>query len=112
MKKELTEQLTNFICYNNTNLTPEFGGWHKNVIRGVRADGTDVESKPLNKANSAFTGVAGTKSMHDSNRAFLKMTKKIDQIGKRGRKFRKVLNGMGKEVRQGYPQIVKGGEIK
>ena len=110
MRKELTEQLADFIRINNMPIT-QSNGWHKNVIRGVRADGSDVESKEPTKANSAFTGVGGTKTYHDGNRAFLKLIKKEDKIGKRKRKFKRVLNGFGKEVRQGHTKIVKKGEI-
>ncbi len=106
MKKELTENLADFIINQNKNLTVT-KGWSKNILRPIRADGTDVESKPLNRANKAFIGVPGTKTQHKSNAAFLALVPKEDKIGKRKRKFKTVTNRFGRKVLQGHTKIVR-----
>ncbi len=111
MRKKLTEGLADVIT-SKPNISKS-GGFSKNILRPLRHDGQDVEPGRIsNRANkSVFSGVSGTKSYHDSNRAFLSMTKQEDKVGKRKRQFRNVTNALGHTVRQGKPIIVKAEKV-
>lgn len=93
---------------NATNTKISKGGLSRNILRPVyNDDSKNYDSAPVTKALTVASGISGTKSMHDSNAAFLALIPKEDKVGKRARKFKVVKNNLGKEVRQGRTTITR-----
>ena len=100
------------LAQNKNNTTQNKGEFSRNILRPVYADDSkNYDSVPVTKALTAASGISGTKSLHDSNAAFLATVKTEDKVGKHTRKFRNVKNNLGKIVRQGKPIIVKAKNI-